>query len=74
MLRKHVLIGAAACAALALAGLTRADVSSPVITPVSTNVVLLDDTTAAPESAPAASAPVATVTPLNSVLGKIPRL
>jgi hypothetical protein len=72
MLRKHVLIGAAACAALAFAGLTRAGVAAQTNDSTSPNVVLMDDATTAPASAPAATAPAATVTPLNGLLGKLP--
>jgi len=69
MLRKHVLIGAAACAALAFAGLTRADVSAPVTTSDSNNVVYLQ---AAPASAPATTTAAAPVTPLNGAIANIP--
>jgi hypothetical protein len=76
MLRKQVLIGAAACAALALAGFARADVSSQAAnstTPFSTSVLLADDATTGPTSAPAATAPAATTpTMLNGVLGGLP--
>jgi hypothetical protein len=73
MLRKHVLIGAAACAALAFAGLTRAGVAAQTSDSTSpNNVVLMDDATTAPASAPAATAAAATVTPLNGILNKVP--
>ena len=75
MLRKNVLIGAAACAALAFAGITRADVNSTSATDIS-NVVLMDDSgpSTMPSSmpAPAATAPAATPTALNGLLAKIP--
>jgi hypothetical protein len=86
MFRRNLLIGAAACAALACAGLTRADVLSAAdvtVTP-GTRVVLMDDATtmpttapdAVPATAPTATAPVASgppPLPLNFFLtDKIP--
>jgi len=76
MLSKHVLIGAAACAALVMAGLTRADVAPPAphsTTPYSTPVLLADDATTMPMAAPPATAPeMAQTTTLNGLLGGIP--
>lgn len=77
MFRKRFLIGTAACAALACAGLTRADTSSASdITVQPGNVILLDNTTApSTEPAPtaaAATAPSAPSLPLNVFLGNIP--
>jgi hypothetical protein len=83
MFRKNILIGAAACAALACAGWTQAAVLSAADVTVSpaTPVVLLDDTaaattapTAAATTAPtAAAAPAAPSLPLNGFLtDKIP--
>ena len=77
MLRKNVLIGAAACAALAFAGITRADVADATsVINASNNVLLMDDSgpTTMPSTmaAPAATAPAAAPTPLNGLLAKIP--
>src|ERR1700749_555719 len=72
MFARKVSIGTAVFAALALAGLVRADVVSDISMVPENNVVHLDDA-AMPASAPVASTPPsATVTPLNALLNKIP--
>jgi hypothetical protein len=75
MFRKHLMIGAAAAAALACAGWARADVSvSDVTVSPSNHVVLLDDatTTTAPTAAAATAPSGPPPLPLNVLLGNVP--
>jgi hypothetical protein len=71
MFRKHLLIGAAAAAALACAGWARADVSvSDVTVSPSNHIVLLDDatTTTAPTAAAATAPSGPPPLPLNAIV------
>ncbi len=76
MFRKHLLIGAAACAALACAGLTRADVVSTSDVTVKPVYPLHMDDTTMPATAPTAEATTTASgpppLPLNGLLGGIP--
>ena len=73
MFARNLSISTAVCAALALAGLARADVVSDIsMVPHNSKPLMLDDATQ-PTSAPTATAPVSTpVTALNGAMGKIP--